>query len=190
MKYFEFIVFGIFGAIGALVTEIIFLYIIPSPLPSDLPIESLVGIFYFLTATSIIEEGFKFWALALRKEEIKSFGMLLSKVFFVSLGFFIAETTLNLWKMDFDFSLFPIQNIFEILFLHILTLGLGGALIAIFPKKIIYVPAVIIMAAFHLVFNSMINYELNDLAVAGYLLCLFLINFFLYFFLKKKKIFS
>lgn len=186
MKYFEFIVFGIFASLGALTAEIIFLYILPNPFPSDLPIESLVGIFYFLISTAIIEESFKFWALALRKEEIKNIRSLIFKVIFVGLGFFLTETTLNLWKSGFNFAFFPLKDIAEIFLLHIFTLGLGGAMLAIFRNKLIVIPTIAVMAAAHLAFNAMVNFEINNFIIVSYLAFLFILNIFLYFLAARK----
>lgn len=187
MKQLEYFFLGIFAAVGALVAEVIFLYVVPGFFPSIVAIETL-NIYYFILMAAVVEEAFKYSALAFRQKEITDLKNLTAKIIFVGLGFSMAEILLNFWKIGFDFSLFPVLSALEIFFIHLLTTAISGFLIVRIKNKCKPLPIILIASVLHFAFNAMVNFDINDSLILIFLAGLFVINLALFFNLKRKNL--
>lgn len=163
MKQIESFFWGIIAAFGALTAELLILGLFPffaaDEKKMDFALQDYSGHFlFFLAATVLIEELFKYIVIAKRLETLFAEKALFFNSFLVGIGFSFAEilliqknSAIN-WSSDY-------QNIMGIILIHSATAGIMGYFLATSnPRKIkTFLKAILAASCIHFFYNALIN---------------------------------
>lgn len=178
MKQVESFFWGIVAAFGALMAELLIFGLFPffaaTEKRLDFALQDYSGHFlFFLAATALIEELFKYIVIAKRLEALFMEKSLFFNSFLVGIGFSFTEifliqknSVIN-WSSDY-------QNVLGIALIHIATAGIMGYFLTVNnPRKIkTFLKAIFTTFCIHFSYNALTNSTGWN---ANYIVCAFFV---------------